>query len=204
MTVGLLFSFLVFALTLLSSDSFRAALQSTGQNKVWAQTKQNKTKQNKTKQSKAKEVCVFSLCVLNKQISRLSQWLDVTSQKDRARIVRDIHATVIKRGENNVFCRISCTFCLLCFCTDKKFFCFFFLFFFFLCSFAGRKQCNIIEWKDKKVVYRRYASLFFAFCVDAEDNEVVLFCFSFFGFFLKKKKKTFLFSQLIILEAIHM
>ena len=61
MTVGLLFSFLVFALTLLSSDSFRAALQSTGQNKVWAQTKQNKTKQSKAKQSK-RSLCVFSLC----------------------------------------------------------------------------------------------------------------------------------------------
>jgi hypothetical protein len=33
-------------------------------------------------------------------------------------------------------------------------------------------------------VYRRYASLFFAFCVDADDNEVV-FC-PFVVFFKKK------------------
>ncbi len=47
---------------------------------------------------------------------RLSQWFDVYPQKDRARIVRDIHASVVKRG---------------------------------------RKKCNIIEWKEYKIVYRR-------------------------------------------------
>eukprot|EP00768_Dysnectes_brevis_P000970 gnl/Dysnectes_brevis/1230_a1374_3797.p1 GENE.gnl/Dysnectes_brevis/1230_a1374_3797~~gnl/Dysnectes_brevis/1230_a1374_3797.p1 ORF type:complete len:149 (+),score=27.60 gnl/Dysnectes_brevis/1230_a1374_3797:91-537(+) len=35
------------------------------------------------------------------------------------------------------------------------------------------KFCNIIEWRDKKLVYRRYASLYFAFCIDKDDNELL-------------------------------
>ena len=33
------------------------------------------------------------------------------------------------------------------------------------------KMCNFIEWRDKKIVYKRYASLFFISCIDKEDNE---------------------------------
>lgn len=42
-------------------------------------------------------------------------------------------------------------------------------------SVLGRppKMCNFIEWRDKKIVYKRYASLFFVACVDKEDNELV-------------------------------
>lgn len=35
------------------------------------------------------------------------------------------------------------------------------------------KQCNVIEWRDKKLLYRRYASLFFVVGVDTEDNELI-------------------------------
>lgn len=35
------------------------------------------------------------------------------------------------------------------------------------------KLCNFIEWKDKKVIYKRYASLYFVACVDKEDNELI-------------------------------
>lgn len=36
------------------------------------------------------------------------------------------------------------------------------------------KMCNFIEWKiDKKIVYKRYASLFFICCIDATDNELL-------------------------------
>jgi len=36
------------------------------------------------------------------------------------------------------------------------------------------KMCNFIEWKaDKKIVYKRYASLFFICCVDSTDNELI-------------------------------
>jgi AP-1 complex subunit sigma 1/2 len=34
-------------------------------------------------------------------------------------------------------------------------------------------MCNFIEWQDKKVVYKRYASLYFVACVDMEDNELI-------------------------------
>lgn len=34
-------------------------------------------------------------------------------------------------------------------------------------------MCNFIEWQDKKVVYKRYASLYFVACVDIEDNELI-------------------------------
>lgn len=35
------------------------------------------------------------------------------------------------------------------------------------------KMCNFIEWQDKKVIYKRYASLFFIACVDKKDNELI-------------------------------
>jgi len=36
------------------------------------------------------------------------------------------------------------------------------------------KMCNFIEWQDKKVIYKRYASLFFIACVDKTDNELIV------------------------------
>lgn len=35
------------------------------------------------------------------------------------------------------------------------------------------KMCNFLEWRDKKVVYKRYASLFFVACIDKSDNELI-------------------------------
>ena len=35
------------------------------------------------------------------------------------------------------------------------------------------KMCNFIEWKNFKIVYRRYASLYFTFVVDSDDNELI-------------------------------
>ncbi|KAK1267701.1 AP-1 complex subunit sigma-1 [Acorus gramineus] len=36
----------------------------------------------------------------------------------------------------------------------------------------GPKLCNFIEWRGYKVVYKRYASLYFCMCIDADDNEL--------------------------------
>ncbi|WOL15209.1 AP-1 complex subunit sigma-2-like [Canna indica] len=36
----------------------------------------------------------------------------------------------------------------------------------------GPKLCNFVEWKGYKVVYRRYASLYFCMCIDSDDNEL--------------------------------
>jgi AP-1 complex subunit sigma 1/2 len=35
------------------------------------------------------------------------------------------------------------------------------------------KLCNFLEYKDSKVIYKRYASLYFACGVDPDDNELV-------------------------------
>jgi AP-1 complex subunit sigma 1/2 len=36
------------------------------------------------------------------------------------------------------------------------------------------KDCNFLEWNDYKVVYKRYASLYFITIVDKEDNELLI------------------------------
>lgn len=35
------------------------------------------------------------------------------------------------------------------------------------------KMCNVVDWKDSKVVYKRYASLYFVACIDPDDNELL-------------------------------
>ncbi|KAK3118042.1 AP-1 complex subunit sigma [Paratrimastix pyriformis] len=36
------------------------------------------------------------------------------------------------------------------------------------------KMCNFLEYRGQKVVYKRYASLFFIFGVDSQDNELFI------------------------------
>ncbi|UKJ88163.2 clathrin assembly protein [Theileria orientalis] len=36
------------------------------------------------------------------------------------------------------------------------------------------KQCNILEWRDYKLVFRRYASLYFIVCVEKDANELIV------------------------------
>ncbi|XP_031393456.1 AP-1 complex subunit sigma-2 [Punica granatum] len=36
----------------------------------------------------------------------------------------------------------------------------------------GPKLSNFVEWRGLKVVYKRYASLYFCMCIDPEDNEL--------------------------------
>ncbi|CEM13799.1 unnamed protein product [Vitrella brassicaformis CCMP3155] len=35
------------------------------------------------------------------------------------------------------------------------------------------KLCNFLEWRDYKLVFKRYASLYFVACVDKDDNELI-------------------------------
>eukprot|EP00899_Mesostigma_viride_P004921 jgi/Mesvir1/1442/Mv14433-RA.1 len=35
------------------------------------------------------------------------------------------------------------------------------------------KLCNFVEWRDLKVVYKRYASLYFIMGVNADENELI-------------------------------
>lgn len=36
-----------------------------------------------------------------------------------------------------------------------------------------QKTCSFLEWKESKIVYKRYASLYFCCCIDQEDNELL-------------------------------
>jgi AP-1 complex subunit sigma 1/2 len=38
----------------------------------------------------------------------------------------------------------------------------------------SQKMCNFVEYKGKKIVYKRYASLFFVCLVAADDNELIV------------------------------
>ncbi|XP_076000755.1 AP-1 complex subunit sigma-3b isoform X2 [Genypterus blacodes] len=35
------------------------------------------------------------------------------------------------------------------------------------------RSCNFVHWKDMKVVYKRYASLYFCLAVDSQENELL-------------------------------
>lgn len=35
------------------------------------------------------------------------------------------------------------------------------------------KMCNVVDRKDNKIVYKRYASLYFVACIDPDDNELL-------------------------------
>uniref|UniRef100_A0A7S4MS59 AP complex subunit sigma n=1 Tax=Vannella robusta TaxID=1487602 RepID=A0A7S4MS59_9EUKA len=36
------------------------------------------------------------------------------------------------------------------------------------------RLCNFIDWRDYTLVYKRYASLYFIFCVDKHTNELIM------------------------------
>ncbi|XP_065840504.1 AP-1 complex subunit sigma-2-like [Oscarella lobularis] len=36
------------------------------------------------------------------------------------------------------------------------------------------KMCNFLEWKDLKIIYKRYASLYFCAAVDKDENELIV------------------------------
>lgn len=66
---------------------------------------------------------------------RLMKWYNTYTQKEKARIIREVTATILSRKP---------------------------------------KMCNILEYNDHKVVYKRYASLYFVCGVSSdEDNELL-------------------------------
>ncbi|EOY15852.1 hypothetical protein QUC31_000750 [Theobroma cacao] len=36
----------------------------------------------------------------------------------------------------------------------------------------GPKLCNFVEWRGFKIVYKRYAGLYFCMCINQDDNEL--------------------------------
>lgn len=66
---------------------------------------------------------------------RLMKWYNTYTQKEKARIIREVTATILSRKP---------------------------------------KMCNILEYNDHKVVYKRYASLYFVCGVSSDkDNELL-------------------------------
>ncbi|CAH2352290.1 AP-1 complex subunit sigma-1 [[Candida] railenensis] len=65
---------------------------------------------------------------------RLTKWYQTISQKEKARIMRELSTLILSRRA---------------------------------------KMCNVLEYKDIKIVYRRYASLFFIMGIDQGDNELL-------------------------------
>ncbi|KAL6064471.1 AP-1 complex subunit sigma-2 [Balamuthia mandrillaris] len=76
----------------------------------------------------------FVLLVNKQGKTRLSKWYSVYTNKEKARIIREVSTMVLNR---NV------------------------------------RHCNILEWRDSKIIYKRYASLFFIACIDNEENELI-------------------------------
>lgn len=65
---------------------------------------------------------------------RLSKWYSTYTQKERAKVIRDVTPMVLSRA---------------------------------------LKLCNFLDWKDIRVVYKRYASLYFVMGIDSSDNELI-------------------------------
>eukprot|EP00884_Botryococcus_braunii_P011665 jgi/Botrbrau1/2049/Bobra.0047s0025.1 len=65
---------------------------------------------------------------------RLSKWYTTCTQKERAKIVRDMTPSILGRAV---------------------------------------KLCNFLDYQDMKVVYKRYASLYFVMGIDGSDNELI-------------------------------
>ncbi|QDZ22436.1 subunit sigma1 of clathrin adaptor complex [Chloropicon primus] len=75
----------------------------------------------------------FILLVNRQGKVRLTRWYTTTSQKERAKITRQIVSQITHRGS---------------------------------------KLCNVLEWQDKKIIYRKYASLYFIAGVSGYENEL--------------------------------
>jgi len=75
----------------------------------------------------------FALLFSKQAKIRLSKYYVPTSQKDRAKIERDVAQRIIPRDS---------------------------------------KACNVVEYAGVKLVYRRYASLYFCLAVDRDANEL--------------------------------
>lgn len=76
----------------------------------------------------------FVLLISRQGKTRLAKWYSTFTQKEKARIQREVANMVISRPQ---------------------------------------KLCNFLEWKNYRVIYKRYASLYFIMAVDPTDNELL-------------------------------
>jgi len=76
----------------------------------------------------------FLLLISRQAKTRLTKWYTPYTQKQKAKIVREVSNMVLARHQ---------------------------------------KLCNFLEWRTGKIVYKRYASLYFVCMIDRDDNELL-------------------------------
>ena len=73
------------------------------------------------------------------------------------------------------------------------------------------KMCNFLEWRNLQIVYKRYASLFFAFAIDRTDNELITLeiihryvevCFKLLKFIYSEKATKFCEIFILLLSCV--
>jgi AP-1 complex subunit sigma 1/2 len=92
----------------------------------------------------ADEQINYVLLVSRQGKVRLSKWFTTLTQKEKTKIVKDVTQLVLSRRAK------MCNFL----------------------EYKGIASVNIIN-EDSKIVYRRYASLFFICGIETEDNELI-------------------------------
>jgi len=80
---------------------------------------------------------------------RLSKWYSTYTQKERAKIIKEITPKVLAR-QTKVSPSLP------------------------ISNSRSIQLCNFLDWRDLKLVYKRYASLYFCCCVDTTDNELYI------------------------------
>lgn len=90
---------------------------------------------------------IHSLILINRQGKvRLMKWYENVPMNERTKMIREVKLT-----KNNIGLQISVT-------------------------VIGRSSrlSNFIEWNQYKIIYKRYASLYFITLCDKEDNELIV------------------------------
>ena len=106
--------------------------------------------------------------------TRLSRWYVSYNDDERKKIETETHRTIVSRDNKMTsFLEVSesCGWRPFPFLTrpDQLF-----NLFFLISSHRAHHVClwGTEQYRNHKIVYRRYAGLFFTLCVDAEDNEL--------------------------------